>query len=283
MSNRLVQASIRAVPALLCAASIGCVDISAGESRVVETVEKRFTVSGPPRVTLGTFDGSISVSTWDRQEVLVTIEKRAVDQKAADRIQVVATQDGDRVEVRVKEDRSDGWNLHFGPHGARLIVSVPASAVVEATSGDGRIEVRDLQGEVIVRTGDGAIRLEHVSGIVDARSGDGSIVVDGALRQLRVRSGDGRVVVRAAPGAVPETEWNISTGDGAVVLEVPEGFGAELDASTGDGRVAIDNVPFSSASQSRERRSARGRIGDGGAGIRIRTGDGSIVVRRGDL
>jgi hypothetical protein len=190
-------------------------------------------------------------------------------------MEVVATQDGDRVEVSVKEDRSDGWNLHFGPHEARLVVSVPPHASVEAASGDGRIDVRDLDGELVVRTGDGAIRLEHVSGAVDARSGDGSIVVEGALKRLRVRSGDGRVVVRAARGTAPDGEWNISTGDGAVVLEVPEGFGAELDASTGDGRVSVADIPFNGGSSSRERRVARGRIGDGGPNIRIRSGDGS--------
>ena len=158
MSIRLVQASIGAIPALLCAASLGCVDISAGENHVVDSVEKRFTVSGSPRVILGTFDGSITVTAWDRPEVLVVVEKRAIDRAAADRMEVVSTQEGDRVEVRVKQERFDGWDLHFGPHSARLIVSVPARSTIEASSGDGRIEVRDLDGEVIVQTGDGAIR-----------------------------------------------------------------------------------------------------------------------------
>jgi hypothetical protein len=258
----------------------GCVDISAGESHMIERVEKRYTVTGTPQVKVGTFDGRVTVSTWDRPEVLVTIEKYAMDQASADRMEVVATQDGDRIDVQVRQERLSGLNFNFGPHGARLIVSLPARSVLDAASGDGRIEVRDLEGDLTVRTGDGAIRLENVTGSVNARSGDGSVSVDGAPRSLHVRSGDGRVAVRAAPGTKAESEWDISTGDGSVVLEVPEGFGAELDASTGDGRVTVRDVPYSGASGSREHRASRGRIGDGGPTIRIRSGDGSIAVRR---
>lgn len=282
MSISSVPMPVRLIPAVLCAALAGCVDISAGESQLIERVEKRYTVSGAPQVKVGTFDGRISVSTWDRPEVLVTIEKYAMDQKAADRMEVIASQDGDRIEVQVRKTPSRGLNINFGSYGARLIVSLPARSAVEATSGDGRIEVRDLEGNLTVRTGDGAIRLEHVAGSVDARSGDGSVSVDGTPHTLHIRSGDGRVVVRAAPGTRAEGAWDISTGDGSVVLEVPENFGAELDASTGDGRVDVRDVPFDGTSGSRAHRAARGRLGDGGPNIRIRSGDGSIVVRRTD-
>jgi len=195
-------------------------------------------------------------------------------------MQVVTTQDGDRVEVHVREERTSGLNINFGSRGARLIVTVPARTGLEASSGDGRIEVRDLAGDLNVHTGDGAIRLEHVTGAVEARSGDGSIAVDGAVRRLQLRSGDGRVVVRAGSAPAADGEWDIVTGDGSVVLEVPEGFGAELDATTGDGRVNVSDLPFDGASGSRHHGVARGRIGQGGPSIRIRTGDGSIVVRR---
>ena len=35
-------------------------------------------------------------------------------------------------------------------------------------------------------------------------------------------------------------DWDISTGDGGVSLYLPTGFGAELDAHTGDGSIRND-------------------------------------------
>jgi hypothetical protein len=118
-----------------------------------------------------------------------------------------------------------------------------------------------------------------VNGLVDARSGDGSITIDGQIRGLHARSGDGRVRVQAS-GTTTTDDWSLATGDGSVVLEVPEGFGAELDATTGDGRVQVEDLAFERTTGESSRRIARGRLGNGGPKITIRSGDGSITVRR---
>jgi hypothetical protein len=273
------RAAAAVAVSLICGASAGCVDISAGENHYVETVEKSFPVSGTPTVKLGTFDGSVAVATWDRPEVLVVVEKRAMDRATADRMVVNATQDGDRIEVDVQDERSRGLTITFGPHSARLIVTVPARAQIEARTGDGRVLVQGVHGDLTVVTGDGSIELAQVNGAVDATSGDGSVEIDGAIRTLRARSGDGRVRVRVAAGTSPSGAWSVATGDGSVLLELPDGFGAELDASTGDGRVSVSDLPFSAVDEDR-RRVARGRIGAGGPSLRVRSGDGSITVRR---
>lgn len=263
---------------LACASAGACVDISAGEVRYIDTVEKRFTVTGTPTLKLGTFDGSVDVRTWDRPEVLVVIEKHAPDKAAADRMIVEATQDGDLVTLNVREAREGAIRLTMGSFSARLTVTVPAQARVEANTGDGRVSVRDLAGDLSVHTGDGSIRVEQVSGAVHAQSGDGSIEIDGTMTSLTARSGDGSVRVHAS--APPRGDWDVATGDGSVVLEVPDGFNADLDASTGDGRVRVDGVAFAEGPSERERRTLRGKLGEGGPMVTIRSGDGSITVRR---
>lgn len=270
-----------ALSILVAASGIGCVDISAGESAYVDTVEKRFAVTGTPTLNLGTFDGNVEIETWNRPEVLVIIEKHAFDKEAADRMQVTAEQAGDVITVKVKEERDGYMHMHFGRHGATLTITVPTKAQIDANTGDGRITVRNVEGDLRVHSGDGSIHLEHVTGAVDASSGDGSIDVEGTIRQLRARSGDGRLRVRAE-GPGPTADWTLSTGDGSVVLEVPDNFGAELDATTGDGRVHVSGLAFSGDTEGRRRSRAHGRIGNGGANITIRSGDGSITVRRTD-
>jgi DUF4097 and DUF4098 domain-containing protein YvlB len=260
----------------------GCVDIVGAnvEGRYVEREEKRFQISGKAEVALSTFDGSIEVRPWTRSEVEVVIEKRGADKSAVDKIQVAANQAGDRVTVEVKHPHRD-TGFHFGPSArAKLIVSLPESSDLVAKSGDGSIDVERLAGRIELRSGDGSIRARELAGDVTAETGDGSIMLDGRFSALRAHSGDGSVRIHAAAGTSASRDWDISTGDGSVTLEIPEGFSGELDAHTGDGGVNIDNVTVSNVSGELHRNSVRGRLGTGGYEVRVRTGDGSITIKR---
>lgn len=281
MSVSVRGATVLALNALLGLTLSGCVDISAGNAQFIDSTDKHFAVTDAPTLKVSTFDGSVEVGTWDKPEVLVTIERHAVSRADADRMIITTNQDGGLITVDVRENKTGGIHLNFGSFHARVIVTVPSKATVEAFTGDGQVAVRDVEGDLNVRTGDGSIKLENVNGAIDARSGDGSISIDGNIRRLDARSGDGRVRVHAL-NAQASDEWRLATGDGSVVLEVPDGFGAELDASTGDGRINVRDVRFSGDSDRERRGSARGTIGNGGSKITIRSGDGSITVRHAD-
>jgi putative adhesin len=268
------------VPLALVAS--GCIDIvSADLGKYVERDEKHFSVSGTPEVVLTTFDGSIEVRPWDKPEVQVVIEKRGRDKADVAELDVESQQNGDHVEVSVKEPRTHGFRVHFGGRSAKLIVSVPARADLQARSGDGSIDVERIDGHVQLRSGDGSIRAHDMAGDLDVHTGDGSINVGGKLTgPFRARSGDGAIAVHAASGSTAGADWDIVTGDGSVTLELPDGFGAELDAHTGDGRIHMQDMTLSNVSGEIGRSSLRGRIGSGGRNLRVRTGDGSITLKR---
>lgn len=276
----------------------GCVDIVAtGPLSYMEREEKRFTTSGRPEVTLATFDGSIEVRPWDRAEVLVVVEKYAPTRSMTSEIEVRSEQNGARITVEARAKRPDHSIVFFGGgRSAKLIVSLPASSDVRATSGDGSIDVeriagrlelrsgdgsirgRDLSGDIKAQTGDGSIRLEAINGGLDIGTGDGSIVAAGTLTALRARSGDGSVRIHAEEGSVAEEDWDVYTGDGSVTLDLPARFDAELDAHTDDGHVSAGRLALSNV-QDKSRRSVRGKLGAGGRAVRVRTGDGSITLR----
>jgi len=257
----------------------GCIDIVGADlGRYVEREEKRFAVSGKPEVVLATFDGSIEVRPWDKREVEVVVEKRGRGKDDVAQIDVHAEQAGNRVEVTVREPSTRGF--HFGGRSARLIVSLPAASDVSAKSGDGSIDIERIDGHLQLHSGDGSIRARDVGGELDVHTGDGSVVVGGKLTALRARSGDGSVTVHAAPGSAAENDWDINTGDGSVVLELPDDFSADLDAHTGDGRIHMQDITVSNVTGQIGRNSLRGRLGAGGHNLRVRTGDGSITLRR---
>jgi DUF4097 and DUF4098 domain-containing protein YvlB len=304
MSVRWVVKAL-AAPAVLAAlaAGPGCVDIVGsdfGQAKYVERDEKHFTVSGKPDVTFTTFDGSIEIRPWDKSEVQVVVEKRGRDKQDVDLIEVKATQDGNRVEVTVTEPKNrGGFNFEFNNHrSAKLFVSLPASSDVSARSGDGSIDIEKVHGKVQLRSGDGSINGRMLAGAVDAHTGDGSIkladvkgdlavdtgdgsiALGGQLTSVHARSGDGSVTIEAEAGSAAEGDWDIVTGDGSVTLAVPDGFGAELDAHTGDGRIRMEDITLSNVSGALGRNTVKGRLGGGGRSVRVRTGDGSITLRR---
>jgi DUF4097 and DUF4098 domain-containing protein YvlB len=151
---------------------------------------------------------------------------------------------------------------------------------VQLRSGDGSIRGRSLGGDVNATTGDGSIKIDGVVGALSADTGDGSITAAGKLTRVHARSGDGGVTVRAEPGSAADADWDITTGDGSVTLEIPDGFAADLDAHTGDGRIHMQDVTLSNVTGQLDKNTVRGQLGSGGHALRVRTGDGSITLRR---
>jgi DUF4097 and DUF4098 domain-containing protein YvlB len=287
-----------ALVALLAGA--GCVEIIGSDlGKYVEREDKHFSISGKADVVLSTFDGSIEIRPWDKPEVQVTIEKRGWDKDAVAAIDVRVSQHENHVELHVTQPTTNGLGFHFNrSRSAKLIVSVPASSDVAARSGDGAIDIervtgkfelrsgdgnihgRQLDGEVNAHTGDGSIKFDGVNGTLNVDTGDGSIVIAGKVAGVRAHSGDGSVTIRAEPGSAPAGDWDITTGDGSVTLEVPDDFAAELDAHTGDGGIRMHDITLSNVTGEIGKRTVRGRIGSGGRSLRVRTGDGSITLKR---
>jgi DUF4097 and DUF4098 domain-containing protein YvlB len=295
-----------AVPALLALGLVsgGCVVHVDTQAQIVRE-EKRFRVSGVPDLQLVTFDGSIEIRAWDKPEVLVEVEKRGATKEAVEALQVVATQDGGRIELEVKRPRSEsfsGIGFHRGAS-ANLIVSVPSRVDLRARTGDGSIKVEritgklelrtgdgsisasEIAGEALLNTGDGSITVAGAQGALDIDTGDGGVNVSGRIDRLKVHTGDGSVVFRGEPDLRMAGNWEISTGDGSVTLYLPSNFDAVVDAHTGDGAVRCeldvsgDDQLERDGNEKGNRRSLKGRLGAGGNNLRIRSGDGTIRLR----
>jgi DUF4097 and DUF4098 domain-containing protein YvlB len=276
-----LRSSLAAAALATVLVGVGCVDIVGADlGRYVEREEKRFSVVGKPEVMVKTFDGSIEIRPWDKAEVEVVVEKRGRDKNDVASIEVRAEQNGNRVEVAVTETPMRGLGIHFHGRSAKLIVSVPASSDVSARSGDGSIDLEGLAGHIQLQSGDGSIHARQVSGDVDVHTGDGSVTLSGKLTSVRARSGDGSLNIHADAGSAPIADWDIVTGDGSVTLAIPDGFGAELDAHTGDGGIRMQDLTLSNVTGTIGRNSLRGRLGSGGHNVRVRTGDGSITLKR---
>ena len=302
----VLRAGVVALAGFACAPLAGCVVVGVDSQGQIVRDEKRFPVDGVPDLHLSTFDGAIEVRATEGSQVLVEIEKRGPTREAVDELRVEATQNGSRIDVEVKRPSREGIDA-FGLHvstSAKLTVSVPRRTRLVARTGDGairvdgiegRLELRtgdgaihasDVKGELVLNTGDGSITVDHAEGRLSLETGDGGVNVEGNLTAVRMHTGDGSIVYRADETTQMDDDWEISTGDGSVSIYLPSGFNANLDAHTGDGRIRNDlNVVSNRDSDrdsddERERRTLRGRIGEGGKRLRVQTGDGSITLKR---
>ena len=71
----------------------------------------------------------------------------------------------------------------------------------------------------------------------------------------------------------------MTTGDGGVMIRLPEGFDADVSAHTGDGSITTSGVTvMTPRSEDGDGYNLRGRIGQGGEVLTVRTSDGWINV-----
>jgi DUF4097 and DUF4098 domain-containing protein YvlB len=284
-----------ALLALAIGASTACA-INLDAAQYVSKEDRSFAVSGKAEVVLKTFDGSIEVTSWDKSQVAVTIERRAGNQGDAEALKVNAEQVGNHIvlealkpERQVEVGWGSGRSVAFVVHVPRQTDltassgdgSIRASGLagtVDLKSGDGSIKAADLAGEVMIHTGDGSVEASDVSGNLKVSTGDGSVTIKGTPRTLSARTGDGSVRIEVLGATTPEDGWDINTGDGSVSVTLPAGFNASLDAHTGDGGITADD--FGLRPSSDRKNDLRGDIGSGGAALRIRTGDGSIHLSK---
>ena len=312
MTLQIRRPAFAAAVALFASTALGACEVNLHTEGLTSRDVRTFKVTGAPDLVLETFDGAIEVHSWDRNEVEVEVEKRAMEQPLIDQMKVDVEQQGDRIVVRVTGPaRADFRGVTIGMHispTARVRVAVPRATNLEAKSGDGSIRVEALDGKLVlntvdgsvtgvrvsgdirIRTGDGSIRLDDVAGRLDLETDDGSIGIDARPTALHAKTGDGTIRITIDPDSAMAADWDVTTGDGSVILTLPSAFNAELDAETSDGAVRSEHPLLrelagegrrsgeDSDERRERRRSLRTKMGEGGKIFKVRTGDGNIRI-----
>jgi DUF4097 and DUF4098 domain-containing protein YvlB len=238
---------------------------------------KTFNLTGRPDLRVETSDANIRVDTWDQNtiEAKVTTTRYKIGEGG---IRVEDRQNGDSVEIEVRYPHGS-FHFDVGNHRVEISIHMPREGRVNLRTGDGKIEIAGLKGEMDLSSGDGSQILDSVDGKLRASTGDGHIRANGRFDELDLKTGDGHVDVRATAGSALAAEWRLETGDGSVTLEVPGGLAADVDLRTSDGHIDLD-MPVTTEGKVKENE-VRGKLNGGGNLMTIRTGDGSIHLRKG--
>lgn len=247
--------------------------------KLVERDAKSFNVSGMPRVNIQTFDGSINIQSSNDGTVRYAAVKRARDEQAMRGIRLRAEQSGDTINIIAEFDKTRERGDYGTGAAVALDVWIPRSANVNVRSGDGRLRLSGIEGEIELHTGDGSVDVTESKGRLRVETGDGRVRVAGFDGDATVQTGDGRISLDGR-----FTKLTARTGDGAISLGLPADSNARIET---DSERVINDISAvaedggSGETETGERRVRRWRIGSGAGGqINLRTGDGQIFLRR---
>ena len=238
---------------------------------------KTYNLSGKPDLRVETSDANIRVSTWDQNtiEAKVTATRYKIGEGG---IRIEEHQNGDSVEIELRYPHHN-FSVEWGQHRVDIDIHMPREGKVNLRTGDGKIDIGNFKGEMDLHTGDGSETLDGVDGRLRASTGDGNIRANGRFDELELKTGDGHVEVSAGAGSSLAAGWRLETSDGNVTLEVPAELAADVDLHTSDGHIDLD-MPVMTEGKIRENE-VHGKLNGGGSLLTIRTGDGSIHLRKG--
>jgi DUF4097 and DUF4098 domain-containing protein YvlB len=243
-----------------------------------EQWSKTYTLTGQPDLRVLTSDANIRVDTWDQNTIAATVttEKWKIGEHG---VKILEHQTGDSVELEVRLPRENCIVcVNIRNHRVDIEIHMPREGRVNLRTGDGSIRLTSFKGSMEIQSGDGAQDIEGVDGILKARTGDGHLKATGRFDSLALSSGDGRIEAQALAGSTVGSGWDLHAGDGAVTLQLPDSFAADVDLRTGDGRITLD-MPVSVEGRLGSN-NIRGKLNGGGNLLTIQTGDGAIRLQK---
>ncbi|MFC4543010.1 DUF4097 domain-containing protein [Halosolutus amylolyticus] len=268
----------------------GC---SASTPFVGRRVEDSETIAleGAETLTIESEAGDVTVSGEDRDDVHLDIVKQSSSIRAdLDDLTLESERVDDRLEVRSTWDGSAG--LFSSRPSMAIDAAVPRTLALDRIETSvGRIDVRDVAGDVTAATDTGRVDVRNLDGTLAARTSTGRVDVAGVNGAVTADTNTGRITIRdvgtigdvtATTGRieadVPSIDGDtlISASTGRITAAVSPELDAELEVRTNTGRIDVDELEMDEATVRDDRVTAT--LGDGGPTLRVETSTGRITL-----
>jgi hypothetical protein len=239
-------------------------------------------------------NGRTRVIGEDREDIEVHAAKtaRAESAEAArtllDNIRLVHGISGGVLELEVDIPRR--WNRRGH---VDLELRVPRGMNTEVNASNGRVGIENLCGAVRARSSNGSVDISDVVGDIEVHTSNAKVCCSSTCGRLVARSSNGKIellehrgsidastsngLIRACMEEMGDNGVRLATSNGRIVLELPEEVDAELDVRVDNGVIRNERRLRRADRDSNGR--LRGRLGRGGAPIKLRTSNGSVSLR----
>ena len=267
---------------------------------LADTIEERFEKTVPLEFggyfALSNKNGSIEISSWDREEVRIEALKKVKSssrrhaREAMEELRIeIDTRGNDEVIVETDYPYDHGGeslggvlSAIFGGHKKPQIsvsykITVPERVDLEVGTTNGSVEVEDVEGEAQVSSTNGRIEMAYMKGFLDVSTTNGRIELIDIDGGLDAGTTNGGVEVRYSSRADITDDISIRTTNGGIELRLPEDIDADVNARTTNGHIDTD-FPITVRGRYGKKHLS-GQINDGGPLIELKTTNGSINIR----
>ena len=160
-----------------------------------------------------------------------------------------------------------------------FVVRLPAGTRIDAATVSGDVFAESLSGDAEVTSVSGDVTVTGFTGeSLQATTVSGDVTLSGIRgKRVEAETVSGNV---SFEGALDRAgRYDFSTLSGRVLVDLPTGSGAEIEASTFSGRLRMPEGVTTESNRRRNRMS--GKLGVGGATLNLESFSGSVEVRVG--
>lgn len=243
--------------------------------RFGDSESKTLSVGDKPRITLGTFDGRVSIHAWDKSELTYKVRKATIEESALKGITLRSDQKGQ--EVLIVADLDEAYVHRLA--GAKSVTAfasmevwVPRGATVRASTGEGSMTIEGVAGDINLRNSSGSITANDCKGRLTANAGSGRVQVSNFDGELNALAGLGGIHLSGR-----FTQLSAQTNNEPIYLDLASDTNAFIETNSSsvvnEGSVAAEETGTSG-------RVRRFKVGTGGPLFTLRSGEGRIVLRR---
>jgi Putative adhesin len=226
---------------------------------LTEEFHQTYAITPDGRVELDNINGSVHVSSWDRNEVKVDAVKYADTKEKLDDLKIEVDSGKESLSIHTKYNEHDHWRSRNNPGGVEYTLTVPRTIRLD--------EIKLINGSLSITGVSGEVRASSINGRVEAQDLAG---------RAKLSTINGRLDARFARLSGKDVELN--SVNGKVELTIPSDANAEIEASTVSGGINndfglhVNNHRFVG-------HDLRGELGNGGTHIKVENVNGRIEIR----
>ena len=263
-------------------------------------------------LSIDNFNGSVEIISWEKDEVEVNGTKYAASEDLLRQIKIEA--ESQSTSLRLRTVKPDGRR---GNCGAKYILRVPKKLALNGiVSSNGSVRIENIEGDARLQSSNGSIKIRSLVGKVDAKTSNSSIEASTLIGDFVGRTSNGSIRVDGLQGGFEGSTSNssitaridklpvgrtlkadssngsidlslpdfkdqpldVDTSNSSITLRLPANAKADLRASTSNSSISTDFEVATSGAISKHR--LEGRIGGGGAAVRLTTSNGSVRVQK---
>src|SRR5215204_3509629 len=268
MLKKRLLLSLAALAALVLTAWAGSVRAQRPDRpELTEEFHQTYPLAAGGRLSLSNINGAVKVQVWERAEVKVDAVKSAHTAERLREAQIKVDASSSRVRIETEYPQSTlRWSdrdgeRHENPASVEYTLTVPRGVQID--------EINLINGDLSLAGVAGPVKASSINGRVTAAGLSGPInlsVINGRLDVTLDRLSESGTV-------------NLSSVNGPLVVTLPSDANATLRASTVHGGIRNDfNLPVRVGEY--VGRDLEGRVGQGGADVRLSNVNGSVTIRR---